>query len=692
MQRMAELSSAPPAPRQGTVESGVRLDSWKEIASYLKRDIRTVQRWEKTAGLPVRRLHKPGLRAVFAYTVDLDEWLRNQDPGAIDESADAVAAAAETALPPERSRRWLPFAVVTAILIAIASAVLLRPRPAAPFGPLTSRPITSEPGNERDPDISPDGKYVAYVAQSPSRTTRLVVRLIDGGEPHTITSASDDEWSPAWSPDGRRIAFLRGDPADSASLLVTSALGGDERTLATLRPHARRRTLFIGHLLAWTPDGRHLVVSDQTSVGKGSLVLIATDSGERIPLTSPTDATFDVEPSLSSDGRFLLFNRIRGEYLSDVFVQRLDASYRASGSPVKLPAAGSWNGTPRLLEDRREVLVCAGDLPRLSLWRQPLDGTGTPVSLGIIADHAIQSAVHRASGRIVARTFRSQSDVLRFAIPPATSPSPQEATVEEFFQSTYIDRGPVYSPDGLHVAFISDRTGRRQLWVGDATGDNPVEWTQSFEADLPMPAWSPDGSRIAFAGIGPSGNSQLFVADRETRTAVKVTNDALDYVRPVWSPDGTQLYAAAADRSIYSVYRIAAKGSAAERILPDYVNVIDVAPDGKGLYVVRRAQRNRTELEYAPMPAGTAVHLASMNFQDDAWMTRDGIYFLDRRGDRPLAPVALSFRTHAGAVKVLQSYSRPPGRGLSISPDGRFALTTRFIPAIDDLLLLENAR
>jgi hypothetical protein len=41
---------------------------------------------------------------------------------------------------------------------------------------------------------------------------------------------------------------------------------------------------------------------------------------------------------------------------------------------------------------------------------------------------------------------------------------------------------------------------------------------------------------------------------------------------------------------------------------------------------------------------------------------------------------------------VLQEYTKPPGRGLSVSPDGRFALTTRFVPAIADLLLLEAPR
>ena len=56
-----------------------RLDSWKNIAAYLGRDVRTVIRWELTRGLPVRRL--PGLKrsAVYAFRDEIDAWLRNQD-------------------------------------------------------------------------------------------------------------------------------------------------------------------------------------------------------------------------------------------------------------------------------------------------------------------------------------------------------------------------------------------------------------------------------------------------------------------------------------------------------------------------------------------------------------------------------------------------------------------------------------
>jgi hypothetical protein len=52
-----------------------RLDSWKQIARYLGRDVRTLRRWRiKGAGMPVHRI--PGGRSVFAYTNELDAWLR----------------------------------------------------------------------------------------------------------------------------------------------------------------------------------------------------------------------------------------------------------------------------------------------------------------------------------------------------------------------------------------------------------------------------------------------------------------------------------------------------------------------------------------------------------------------------------------------------------------------------------------
>ena len=55
-----------------------RLDSWKEIAIYLNRDVRTVRRWEKDQGLPVRRHQHQKGASVFAYKSEIDTWRQNE--------------------------------------------------------------------------------------------------------------------------------------------------------------------------------------------------------------------------------------------------------------------------------------------------------------------------------------------------------------------------------------------------------------------------------------------------------------------------------------------------------------------------------------------------------------------------------------------------------------------------------------
>ena len=69
---MSQSSTPIPLPPRSDADD--RLESWKEIASYLKREVRTVQRWEKTEGLPVRREQRDKLATVFAYRSEIDAW------------------------------------------------------------------------------------------------------------------------------------------------------------------------------------------------------------------------------------------------------------------------------------------------------------------------------------------------------------------------------------------------------------------------------------------------------------------------------------------------------------------------------------------------------------------------------------------------------------------------------------------
>src|SRR5207302_10117295 len=65
--------------RSGSSPISERLDSWKEIATYLKRDVRTLQRWEKHEGFPVHRLQHDTQGTVFAYKSEIDAWWLNRE-------------------------------------------------------------------------------------------------------------------------------------------------------------------------------------------------------------------------------------------------------------------------------------------------------------------------------------------------------------------------------------------------------------------------------------------------------------------------------------------------------------------------------------------------------------------------------------------------------------------------------------
>jgi TolB-like protein/tetratricopeptide (TPR) repeat protein len=83
-------SGATPGP-EGSPLPGKKLDSWGEIASYLGREVRTVQRWERTEGLPVHRHEHKKKSTVYAFTGELDAWIKKRQPKDDPEADDAFA-------------------------------------------------------------------------------------------------------------------------------------------------------------------------------------------------------------------------------------------------------------------------------------------------------------------------------------------------------------------------------------------------------------------------------------------------------------------------------------------------------------------------------------------------------------------------------------------------------------------------
>jgi TolB-like protein/tetratricopeptide (TPR) repeat protein len=99
---MGELS--PGTPPSAT-PPGDRLDSWKEVAAYLNRDVTTVQRWEKREGMPVHRHQHDRMGSVYAFSSELDAWVQSRRLRLEEEERERRAEALVDA---EGDRRWTP--------------------------------------------------------------------------------------------------------------------------------------------------------------------------------------------------------------------------------------------------------------------------------------------------------------------------------------------------------------------------------------------------------------------------------------------------------------------------------------------------------------------------------------------------------------------------------------------------------
>jgi tetratricopeptide (TPR) repeat protein len=118
--------AAPVASADAT--PGDRLDSWKEIAAFLQRDVRTVQRWEKHAGLPVHRHADARLRSAYAYRSELDAWWRAQEARQTETLVPSAPPEAFPAVPRLVTRR----VAVVAVVLLIAAAIAVGSRLAVP--------------------------------------------------------------------------------------------------------------------------------------------------------------------------------------------------------------------------------------------------------------------------------------------------------------------------------------------------------------------------------------------------------------------------------------------------------------------------------------------------------------------------------------------------------------------------------
>jgi Tol biopolymer transport system component len=125
---------------------------------------------------------------------------------------------------------------------------------------------------------------------------------------------------------------------------------------------------------------------------------------------------------------------------------------------------------------------------------------------------------------------------------------------------------PAWSPDGTRIAFQSNRTGDHEIYVMNADGSGVRQLTDSDGLDV-HPSWSPDGSRIVFASARTTqmysspGKLQIYVMDADGQHPVRLTNNQVNDYSPEWSPDGQRIAFLSDRDGIPEVYVMRLDGS-----------------------------------------------------------------------------------------------------------------------------------
>ena len=306
----------------------------------------------------------------------------------IDALTNEVQAARTTSSAQSPSRKplfWTAAVLGALLLLAVAALYFGRSSGPAPAS-LVATPLTSEPGFEGCPSLSPDGRQVAFASFGEKQDNLdIYVKLIGGGPPLRLTSDPAPDQSPAWAPDGRSIAFIR-DRSNRQDVLLIPALGGPERKLAEIPADLPWPVSMACPYLSWSPDSKYLVMINRASAEEpAALFVLSVATGERRRLTTPpATAVCDAYPAVSPDGRMLAFVRLSSySGHAQLYVLPLSEDCRPAGELQLLELPQPWVDSPAWTSDG-QAIICTVSHPWLRdarLWRVPLSRSNEPQPL-----------------------------------------------------------------------------------------------------------------------------------------------------------------------------------------------------------------------------------------------------------------------------------------------------------------------
>jgi Tol biopolymer transport system component len=663
-----------------------RLDSWKEIAVHLNRDVTTVQRWEKREGMPVHRHQHDRMGSVHASRAELDAWARSRNLSPTQGNGNNVPSPSPTAALPRSATstvltRRLVLPLAAGVVLVIVTGLWLQRTGyfwRSPIADARFQPVTDFDGVAQDAAVSRDGHFVAFLSDRDGPIDVWVTQ-VGSGEFHNLTHGSVRELvNPSirtlgFSPDGSLVTFWVRKPGGSKGgdigIWAVPTLGGEPR------PYLEGVAEFD-----WSHDGSRLAyhtprLGDPLFVSDGNV------RSESRPIFTAPAGLHGHFPLWAPDGAFIYF--VQGSLPDKLDIWRVRSG---GGTPERITSHNGRVSHPVLL-DRRTLIYLASDPDGSGPWLYSTDVERRIPRRLISGLDQYTSLAASADGRRVVVTLASQKRTLwRLRIDDSLAAVSTAARISLTTSTGFAPRlGPNY------LLYVSTTGTSESIWKL-ANGTDTELWRGLGARIFGGPAITPDGRSIAFS-VRQHGQTLLYVMQAEGTNA-RIVADSLDLQgAPAWAPDGQSITSAADDHGAPHLFRVPVDGRSPSLFVGEYAVDPAWAPDGHfvvfsgpDIGTTFSVKAVTAEAATHPLPALTltrgARHLAFLN------RGRALVFLRGQIQHKNLWLIELD----TGAERQLTNLSPDFDiRAFDISPDGREVVLER-VQEHSDVVLLDLPR
>jgi Tol biopolymer transport system component len=606
--------------------SEVRLNSWKEIAAYLKCSERTVRRWEEE-GLPVHRHPHKAKAAIYAYKTEIDAWW-----GDGRERLKQIQDLQEH--PPTVTVRWWTRsrAMLGAAALLLVPAVIWELRQKSNQGKepaerreLTYAQITNFTDSAVAPALSPDGRMVAFYRSDSGFLTpdQIYVKWLSKGEPVQLTNNPTLKYGLAFSPDGSRLAYTTYNAAtDEWKTFMVSPLGGEPALLlsnaAGLSWLDQHRVLFseiesgahmgvvtatenrsdyrklyfpqhqrmMAHFSYPSPDRQWALVAEMDPVWQPCRLISLQGSSESRQVGPQGQCT---SGAWSPDGKWMYFGaEVEGTH--HLWRQRL-----AGGQPEQFTYGPTEEDGLAMAPDGRSIITSIG-LHESALWIHDKRGDRALSSEGYVSP---SSARFSSDGKLLFYLMRHDSSSSSSELWRRDLGSGKSQTVLPGISVVEYD----ISSDAEEVVYSTQPPGKAsQLWLANVDGSAPPRLIASRGVRAPH--------------FGPDAEVMFQFTDGKANYVGQIKKDGSDLSKVLPYPISAFLAISPDRRWIVvdvpfpnddAIRAIPIEGGSSRRIC-SWCSV-DWAPDGKFFYigVAPNSQTTRSKTLAIPVPAGETL-------------------------------------------------------------------------------------